>query len=122
MFGQTDVPCLLAMLGAFGLRGNAVLQPLPSLSGGQRVRVAFAALAASEPHVLVLDEPTNHLDIYSIDALTEALKKFKGGVVLITHNQSVLAEVAEEIYVVVKSKKMLKKHPGTVEQYLKNFE
>merc|ERR1739848_245486 len=70
------------------------------LSRGQHVRVAFARLSIDRPHLLVLDEPTNHLDIHAIEALTQALKEFNGGVVIVTHNQSLLQDVARQIVVI----------------------
>ena len=64
-----------AMLGRFGLSGHHHLQPILKLSGGQKARVVFTAIALGEPHILLLDEPTNHLDMQSIDALAEALEE-----------------------------------------------
>jgi len=110
------------VLGSFGLRGDDVLRPLPSLSGGQRVRVAFAELAAAEPHLLILDEPTNHLDVYSVDAMVEALRAFEGAVVLVTHDRHVMGAVAEELVVVSKKTKSVRKHEGTVDEYLARFD
>ena len=63
------------MLGRFGLSGHHHLQPICKLSGGQKARVVFTAIALGEPHILLLDEPTNHLDMQSIDALAEALEE-----------------------------------------------
>ena len=97
-------------------------RPLPNLSGGQRVRAAFAELAAAEPHLLILDEPTNHLDVYSVDAMVEALRAFEGAVVIVTHDRHVMGAVAEELVVVSKKTKSVRKHEGTVEEYLARFD
>jgi ATP-binding cassette, subfamily F, member 3 len=66
-------------LGNFGITGATGLQQMETLSGGQKSRVAFAALGLQNPHILILDEPTNHLDLRAMDALMIALKEFKGG-------------------------------------------
>ncbi|PVV00305.1 hypothetical protein BB560_005319 [Smittium megazygosporum] len=86
-------------LGAFGISGMLALQKIGTLSGGQKSRVAFACLAIQYPHFLVLDEPTNHLDMESIDALTEGLKKFNGGVVLVSHDERFISTVCTELWV-----------------------
>merc|ERR1712063_117956 len=57
-----------------------------ALSGGQKVKVVLAAALWSQPHILILDEPTNYLDRESLGALARAIRKFEGGVVMITHN------------------------------------
>jgi len=106
---------LRGQLGAFGVKGDMATRPLTTLSGGQRARVAFARLAASEPHLLIADEPTNHLDMASIDALTEALRAFAGGVVLVSHNRTLLRAVAEEVWVV--RKKAVTAFHGSVDEY-----
>jgi len=66
-------------LGKFGLSGVLALQPVETLSGGQKSRLAFAELAWRQPHILLLDEPTNHLDVETIEAMAMALNKFEGG-------------------------------------------
>ncbi len=85
-----------AMLGRFGLSGHHHLQPIAKLSGGQKARVVFAAIALSNPHILLLDEPTNHLDMQSIDALADALEEFEGGVVIISHDARLLSRVCDD--------------------------
>lgn len=87
-------------LSCFDVTEDMAARPLSSLSGGERMRVAFARLNAAEPQLLVLDEPTNHLDIQSIDALISALKQFNGGIIFSTHNRHFLDELAEEVVAV----------------------
>ncbi|CAG0880865.1 unnamed protein product [Cyprideis torosa] len=81
-----------------------------SLSGGQKSRLAFAVLACTKPNFLILDEPTNHLDIETIEALGNAINKFKvyrfetenmyGGVILVSHDERLIQMVCKELWVV----------------------
>lgn len=66
-------------LGSFGVCGDLALQPVGSLSGGQKSRVAFAKMCMSIPNFLILDEPTNHLDIETIEALGKAINTYQVG-------------------------------------------
>merc|ERR1712190_166283 len=91
---------LFEQLLTFGIASEMMHQPMAELSGGQRMRVAFARMCAEEPHLLVLDEPTNHLDIYTIEALCDALKDFQGALLFVTHNRYLIEEVADCVYVV----------------------
>ena len=107
-----------AKLGKFGLSGHHHLQPICKLSGGQKARVVFAAIALSSPHILLLDEPTNHLDMQSIDALADALEEFEGGVIIISHDSRLLSRVCDdaeraEVWIV---------DNGQVQQYDGDFE
>lgn len=89
-----------ALLGRAGLESGAHVIPLRSLSGGQKSRVVFAALAATEANVLILDEPTNHLDIESVEALIHGLNRFGGGIVVSTHDARVVEGLDEcEVWV-----------------------
>lgn len=87
-------------VGKFQIQGNDAIKPMMMLSGGQKSRVAFAALAYAKPHVLVFDEPTNHLDMESIDALIEAVASFRGGVVVVSHDQYFITKTCGELWVV----------------------
>lgn len=74
--------------------------PASALSGGQRSRVALAAVSFARPHVLVLDEPTNNLDLESVAALAECVQKFEGAVICVSHDQFFVQAVANEAWVV----------------------
>ncbi|EDW79219.1 uncharacterized protein Dwil_GK25825 [Drosophila willistoni] len=86
-------------LGSFGISGPLALQSIASLSGGQKSRVALAKMCMAEPNFLVLDEPTNHLDIETIDALGKAINAFKGGVILVSHDERLIKVVCKELWV-----------------------
>lgn len=65
------VHCCRSHLGSFGVGGDLALQPMYTLSGGQKSRVAFAKVTFSKPHILLLDEPSNHLDLDAVNALIQ---------------------------------------------------
>ncbi|KAJ6648623.1 ATP-binding cassette sub-family F member 1 [Pseudolycoriella hygida] len=87
-------------LGSFGLASHAHTIKMKDLSGGQKARVALAELCLSAPDVLILDEPTNNLDIESIDALAEAINEYKGGVVIVSHDERLIRETECTLYVI----------------------
>jgi len=86
-------------LGRFGVSGDLALQSIASLSGGQKSRVAFTAMCYPGPNFLVLDEPTNHLDVETIEALSIAIQKFGGGVILVSHDERLIRNVCKEVWV-----------------------
>ena len=63
------------------------------LSDGQKSRIVFGMICMKNPNLLLLDEPTNHLDIEAIDSLAEAIKGFKGGLVLVSHDFRLIDQV-----------------------------
>jgi len=101
----------------FGITGTTGLQRMELLSGGQKSRVAFACLSLTNPHILVLDEPSNHLDIEGMDAMSDALVKFEGGVVLVSHDVTMLQNVCTSLWVCDKG--TVTHFDGTVEDYKK---
>lgn len=88
-----------SQLGKFGINGEQSLQPIQSLSGGQKTRVVLAACAMMMPHVLMLDEVTNNLDMDSIEALGSALRRYQGAIVAVTHDQAFATMIANQIFI-----------------------
>ncbi|KAF7906466.1 hypothetical protein EAF00_000745 [Botryotinia globosa] len=106
-------------LGAFGITGMTGLQKMELLSGGQKSRVAFACLSLQNPHILVLDEPSNHLDIEAMDALSQALNAFQGGVLMVSHDVTMLQTVCTSLWVCDNG--TVEKFPGDVQAYKKRI-
>ena len=98
--GVKDDQEVRQFLGRFGLVGSLALQPIGTLSGGQKARLAFATVMYNALHVLVLDEPTNHLDADSLTQLIEAVKSFRGAVLIVSHHQDFMARCANEMWTV----------------------
>jgi len=85
-------------LGSFGISGNLATQPMRTLSGGQKSRVAMSIVTWKRPHVVILDEPTNHLDLETIDALITAIHNYGGGLLFVSHDQNFLQSVGSEFW------------------------
>lgn len=107
-------------LGRFGLAGDSEDRPVASFSGGEKSRLALALLAWQKPHLLLLDEPTNHLDLDMRDALTLALEDYTGGVVLVSHDRSLVRAIADELWLVADGEAGL--FDGDLEDYKKWIE
>ncbi|XP_074045722.1 ATP-binding cassette sub-family F member 3 isoform X3 [Macrotis lagotis] len=86
-------------LGRYGISGELAVRPVASLSGGQKSRVAFAQMTMPCPNFYILDEPTNHLDMETIEALGRALNSFRGGVILVSHDERFIRLVCQELWV-----------------------
>ncbi|MCH4889008.1 ABC-F family ATP-binding cassette domain-containing protein [Acidaminobacter sp. JC074] len=95
--GYTKQSMIKKTLLGLGLKESALTRPINKLSGGEKMRVALARILINEPDLLVLDEPTNHLDIKAIEWLENYLKKFSGGVLLVSHDRFFLDRVTTRI-------------------------
>ena len=76
-----------------GYTGRMQTTKIGELSDGQKSRIIFGMICMKNPNLLLLDEPTNHLDIEAIDSLAEAIKGFKGGLVLVSHDFRLIDQV-----------------------------
>ncbi|MGJ8545390.1 MAG: ABC-F family ATP-binding cassette domain-containing protein [Sulfitobacter sp.] len=91
---------LRAQLAGFGLGPEQAETEVGRLSGGQKARLSLLLATLHAPHLLILDEPTNHLDIESREALVEALTRYSGAVILVSHDMHLLSMVADRLWLV----------------------
>lgn len=110
---EFSIAQIRAQLGKFGLNGEQSLQPIQSLSGGQKTRVVLAQCAMMSPHILMLDEVTNNLDMDSIEALGDALARYQGAIVAVTHDQAFATRIANQIFIC---------KPGGVQEWMGTFQ
>jgi ATP-binding cassette subfamily F protein 3 len=108
------------MLGAFLFSGEAVDKKAKMLSGGERNRLALCKLLLSPFNVLIMDEPTNHLDIASKNVLKSALKKFKGTLILVSHDREFLQGLATTVYGF--KDKEIKEYLGDIDYFLEQHQ
>ena len=104
-----------AWLDRFGLDTKMQNTKIGCLSDGQKSRIVFAMINMRNPNLLLLDEPTNHLDVDAIDGLANAIIKFNGGVVLVSHDFRLIDQVADTIWVCEDRK--VSKWTGTIREY-----
>ena len=90
---------LRSLAGAMMFPGDAVEKCIKVLSGGERSRVLLGKILANPTNLLLLDEPTNHLDMESIEELTEQLDEYEGAVIIVTHSEMILRDIATKLIV-----------------------
>lgn len=105
-------------LAGFGLEAEKAITKIASLSGGEKVRLLLAEICLPKPQLLILDEPTNHLDLKGREALIDAINRYNGSVILITHDFYMLQCVADDLWIVRNG--TCKKYDGDLEDY-RNF-
>jgi ATP-binding cassette subfamily F protein 3 len=108
---------LRSILGGFLFTGDDVFKKTGILSGGEKSRLALARILLSPVNFLILDEPTNHLDIFSRNVLCEALEKYPGTLILISHDEQLLSLLAEKVYEVQNGR--IKLFDGSFDYYLR---
>lgn len=104
------------ILGAFMFSGDAIDKKVSFLSGGERTRLAMVKLLLEPVNVLILDEPTNHLDLKSKDVLKEALIKFDGTLILVSHDRAFLEGLASKVFE-FKDQRVIE-HFETIDEFL----
>lgn len=112
--GKTELE-LRSLLGCFLFSGDDVDKKIKVLSGGEKARVALAKTIVSKANFLLLDEPTNHLDMHSVDLLIEALNKYEGSYILVSHDRYFVNKTANKIWEIEDYK--IKEFVGTYEEY-----
>ena len=101
------------VLGSFGFSGDAMKKPCGVLSGGEKIRLQMARIFINPPNLLILDEPTTHLDIAARELLQEALRRYQGTVVTVSHDIEFVRNVATTIWAVT---------PDGVKKYFGNYD
>jgi len=86
------------ILGQMLFKGEEGMKKTEALSGGEAARLLFCKIMLLKPNVLVMDEPTNHLDLEAINALNQAIQKYEGTVLLVTHDQDLIEEAGTRVW------------------------
>lgn len=110
---------LAKIIGGIGITNEMLHKHVNELSGGQKSKIAFARLLYSKPEILLLDEPTNHMDAESKEFITNFLKKYKGTVLVISHDVEFLDNVTTKTLFLDKRVKQMKLFDGNYTRFTK---
>lgn len=113
--GKTELE-LRQLLGCFLFSGDDVFKKIKVLSGGEKARVALAKVIAAKGNFLMLDEPTNHLDMQSVEMLIDALNKYEGTLILVSHDRYFISQTANKIWEIIDGE--IKEFVGTYDEWL----
>jgi ATP-binding cassette, subfamily F, member 3 len=109
-----------SLLGAFLFSGDSIYKKVKVLSGGEKSRLALAKLLLLPSNLLVFDEPTNHLDMIAKDVLKDALLRYSGSLIIVSHDRDFLKGLTTKT-VEFKNKKMIE-YPGGIDEFLEKQE
>lgn len=107
---------VLNIAGSLLFAGDAVQKKIKVLSGGEKSRVALGQILLKKAPLLLLDEPTNHLDFDTVEALTEALARYEGSIITVSHDRAFISRVANQILEVRNGSLLL--YPGSYDEYV----
>lgn len=113
---KTDLE-LRVLLGCFLFSGDDVEKKIKVLSGGEKARVALAKTIVSKANFLLLDEPTNHLDLHSCELLIDALNKYEGSFLLVSHDRYFISKTANKIWEIDENRQ-IREFKGGYEEYV----
>jgi len=108
-----------SICGSMMFSGDSVDKKISLLSGGEKSRVMLGKILSKDLNLLFLDEPTNHLDMDSIDALTQAIKRFKGSSIIVTHSEELLRQTCDRL--IVFSSKGAEYFNGNYDEFLQKI-
>ena len=112
---KTDLE-LRVLLGCFLFSGDDIDKKIKVLSGGEKARIALAKTIVSKANFLLLDEPTNHLDMHSCDLLIDALNKYEGSLLLVSHDRYFISKTANKIWEI--DEHMIREFKGTYAEWV----
>jgi len=107
---------ILNMAGSLLFSGDDVHKRVRVLSGGEKSRVALGQILLRRSPLLLLDEPTNHLDFDTVEALTEALRRYEGAVIVVSHDRGFIGRIATRILEIRDGRAEI--YPGTYDEYV----
>jgi ATP-binding cassette subfamily F protein 3 len=113
---KTDLE-LRVLLGCFLFSGDDIDKKIKVLSGGEKARIALAKTIVSKANFLLLDEPTNHLDMHSCDLLIEALNKYQGSFLLVSHDRYFISKTANKIWEIDEHRR-IREFKGGYDEYV----
>ncbi|MBA3830028.1 MAG: ABC-F family ATP-binding cassette domain-containing protein [Taibaiella sp.] len=107
---------LRQLLGCFLFSGDDVFKKIKVLSGGEKARVALAKVITTKANFMLLDEPTNHLDMQSVEMLIEALNKYEGTLIIVSHDRYFISQTANKIWSIEDGK--IKEFIGSYDEWV----